>query len=145
VALAGGVGLLALGGCQAMYQNHGYVPTDAELARIKVGVDTRDTVGATLGPPSIEGLLNDVGWYYVETRWKTQGIAAPQAIDRQVVAISFDKRGVVSNVERWGLEKGEIVPLSRRVTSEPVKGRSFLQQLFGNIGGISPSQFVSPY
>ena len=144
VALAGGLGVLALAGCQPIYADHGYVPTDAELAKIKVGVDTRATVGATLGPPSIDGLLNDVGWYYVQSRWKSQGVAAPKEVDRQVVAITFNKQGVVENVERWGLKKGEIVPLSRRVTTAPVKGRSLLQQLFGNIGGISASQFFPP-
>jgi outer membrane protein assembly factor BamE (lipoprotein component of BamABCDE complex) len=143
-ALAGGVALAVLAGCQPLYQNHGYAPTDEDLAKIIVGKDTRDTVSATLGPPSVEGLLNDVGWFYVQSRWKTQGIGAPEEIDRQVVAITFDAKGLVANVERWGLERGEIVPISRRVTTEPVKGASFLKQLFGNIGGISASQFVQP-
>lgn len=143
VALAGGMGLALLGGCQPIFENHGYAPNDAELAKIEVGRDTRDTVTATLGPPSVEGLLNDTGWFYVQSRWRTQGMAAPREIDRQVVAITFTPAGVVSNVERFGLERGQIVVLSRRVTTEPVKGRSFLRQLFGNIGGIDTSNLLA--
>jgi outer membrane protein assembly factor BamE (lipoprotein component of BamABCDE complex) len=142
--LALGLGLGALSGCQAMYANHGYAPDDAALAKITVGKDTRDTVAATLGPPSVEGLLNDVGWFYVQSRYKTQGILAPQEIDRQVVAITFTDKGVVANVERFGLDRGQIVPISRRVTTEPVKGQSFLRQLFGNLGAFQASNFIKP-
>ena len=35
--------------------------------------------------------------------------------ERQVVAISFNESGTVTNVERFGLERGQIVVLSRRV------------------------------
>jgi outer membrane protein assembly factor BamE (lipoprotein component of BamABCDE complex) len=143
-ALVMGAALLLLPACQALYSNHGYIPDDEELAMITVGRDTRATVSATLGPPSVEGLLNDVGWFYVQSRWKAQGITAPKEIDRQVVAITFTEQGVVSNVEKFGLERGEIVPISRRVTSEPVKGQGFLRQLFGNIGGIAAGDFLKP-
>lgn len=136
--------LSLMAACQPLYQNHGYVPTEEDLAKITVGKDTRDTVAATLGPPSVEGLLNDVGWFYVQSRWKTQGIAAPQEIDRQVVAITFSEKGIVTNVERWGLERGQIVPISRRVTTEPVKGESFLKQLFGNLGAFNAADYLQP-
>lgn len=68
-------GLLALviSACAPVYRNSGYVPSDEELALIEVGRDNRDSVAATLGRPSAAGLLNDVGWYYVQSRWKTFG------------------------------------------------------------------------
>lgn len=128
--------------CAPIYRNHGYVPTDEELARITVGKDTRDTVATYIGRPSAEGLLNDVGWYYVESRWKTFGALAPKEEQREVVAISFNDAGVVENVERFGLEKGQIVPISRRVTKENIKSVGLLRQLFGNIGGLSTDALV---
>ena len=72
-------------------------------------------------------------------RTRTVGPLAPQEIDRQVVAISFSDRGVVQNVERFGLEKGQVVPLTRRVTSSPVSDKSFIRQLLGNIGRFNPA------
>lgn len=128
--------------CAPIYRNHGYVPGDDELAAIEVGVDTRDTVAATIGRPSASGLLNDVGWYYVQSRWKHTGGRAPREEERQVVAITFTEAGLVENVERFGLEKGRIVPISRRVTQTNVKGASVLSQLFRNIGRISADQIV---
>ena len=54
------------------------------------------------------------------------------------MAISFDGRGRVENIERFGLENGNVVVLSRRVTESNIKGVSFLRQLFRNIGNIDP-------
>ena len=137
-----GVLLVIATACSPIYRNHGYVPGDDELAAIEVGVDTRDSVAAMVGRPSASGLLNDVGWYYVQSRWKHRGGRAPVEEERQVVAITFTETGLVENVERFGLEKGRIVPISRRVTKTNVKGASVLKQLFGNIGRISADQIV---
>lgn len=126
--------------CTTMYRNHGYVPPDEDLALIEVGRDTRETVAATIGRPSTAGLLNDVGWYYVQSRFKLVGGMAPEEVDREVVAITFSTEGVVQNIERFGLADGEIVAISRRVTTPNVKSQGFLRQLFGNIGGINLGQ-----
>ncbi|KPQ14077.1 MAG: hypothetical protein HLUCCO18_16175, partial [Rhodobacteraceae bacterium HLUCCO18] len=42
-----------------------------------------------------------------------------------------------SNVERFGLEDGNVVALSRRVTDSNVQGIGFLRQLLGNLGRIN--------
>lgn len=129
--------LSALVACAPVYRNHGYVPDDDILATVEVGRDTRESVAEKVGRPSAAGLLNDLGWFYVESRWREQyGLSPAAELDRQVVAITFTQSGTVANVERFGLEKGQIVPLSRRVTDSNVKGLGFLRQLFGNIGGL---------
>jgi outer membrane protein assembly factor BamE (lipoprotein component of BamABCDE complex) len=142
MALAG-MALAVLVACTPLYTNHGYVPDDTTLATITTGVDTRESVAAFLGRPSVEGLIGDTEWFYVRSQWKTVGAKAPQEVDRQVLAISFDANGVVTNIERFGLEKGEIVAISRRVTTEPVKGRSVLAQIFGNIGRLDPAAMLN--
>lgn len=138
-----GILILALSACTPIYKQHGYVPEDADLARIEVGVDSRDTVSAILGRPSTAALLNNDGWYYVQSRWRHVGAYAPVEVDRQVVAISFTSSGLVSNVEKFGLEKGQIVTLSRRVTEPNVKSAGFLRQLFGNIGRVNTDALIS--
>lgn len=134
--------LTLIAACSPIYRNHGYIPTDEELSFIKVGKDTRDSVANIIGRPSASGLLNDVGWYYVSSRWKNYGAFAPKEELRQVVAITFTEAGVVENIERFGLEKGEVVALSRRVTTDNIKGASLLRQLFGNIGGLSTDKLL---
>jgi outer membrane protein assembly factor BamE (lipoprotein component of BamABCDE complex) len=90
----------------------------------------------TVGPPSSGGVLNDGGYYYVRSRERTFGPSAPKEIERQMVAISFDSAGVVSNIERFGLEDGKVVPLVRRITDTAVTDKSLLRQLFGNLGKL---------
>lgn len=131
-----------LAACTPLYRNHGYVPTDDELALIEVGVDTRETVAAKVGRPSTSGLLNDTGWYFVQSRFQTLGPREPREIDRQVVAISFTPEGQVTDVGRYGLQDGQVVVLSRRVTESSVQGAGFIRQLLGNIGGLRADQVL---
>jgi outer membrane protein assembly factor BamE (lipoprotein component of BamABCDE complex) len=128
--------------CSAVYRNHGYVPSEDELALVEVGTDTRDTVGQKIGRPSTSGLLNDVGWFYVQSRYKLVGPREPKEIDRQVLAITFTEAGVVENIARYGLEDGRVVQISRRVTEPNVKGLSVIQQILGNFGRIQAGDIL---
>ncbi len=128
--------------CSSVYRNHGYVPAEEDLAKLVIGTDTRETTGPKVGRPSASGLLNDTGWFYVQSRWEQKGALAPKEIDRQVVALTFSEAGVLQNVERFGLERGQIVPLSRRVTESSVKSLGVLRQLFSNFGRIGGAQVL---
>ncbi len=130
---------MALAACSPIVRNHGYVPSDAELSEISVGRDTRESVADALGSPGSAGVIGDRGYYYVSQRVQQRGYRAPEILDREIVAVSFDSRGVVSNVERFGLEDGNVVALSRRVTDSNVQGIGFLRQLMGNLGRINPA------
>ncbi len=130
-------------GCSATFENHGYVPPDGDLADVIVGVDTRDTVADTIGRPTAAGVLTDSSWFYVQSRWRKFAYKAPEIIDRQLVAIRFTPAGVVENVERFTLEDGRVVPLSRRITDSNIKGVSFLRQLLGNLGNFNASKALA--
>lgn len=133
---------VALGGCSTIKRSHGYVPTDSELEEVVVGVDTRDTVSDVIGPPTTAGVMRDNAWYYVASSWETRLYFAPEEISRELVAISFDPDGVVANVERFGLQDGNVVALNRRVTDDNIKGVTFLGQLLGNVGNFDASQVL---
>ncbi len=133
----------ALAACSAVYRNHGYVPAEDELALVEVGVDTMDTVGQKIGRPSTGGLLNNEGWYYVQSRYRHFGPREPKEIERQVVAVTFNEAGVVENVASFGLEDGKVIEISRRVTATNIKGIGLIRQLLGNIGRIAPGDIIN--
>ena len=58
------------------------------------------------------------------------------------MAVSFDANGVVANIERFGLERGRVVTLSRRVTDSGVTGVSLAGQLLGNLGNFNPAGII---
>lgn len=134
IALALAVPLVAATGCTRMYRNHGHVPTDDELASVVVGQTRREDLETLIGQPGSQGVLTGSSWYYVGYRVETYGLRPPQEVDRQVVAISFDDSGLVTNVERFGLERGRVVALSRRVTDSGVQSAGLVRQLMGNVG-----------
>ncbi|MFD1914375.1 outer membrane protein assembly factor BamE [Halodurantibacterium flavum] len=137
-----GFALLSVVACADIYRDHGYAPSEYDLAQIAVGRDTRDTVAEAVGRPSTGGLLTDDAWYYVQSRYRRSGARAPQEIQRQVVSISFAPNGTVANVERFGLEQGRAVVLSRRVTDTNIRGVSALGQILGNLGNLRAEDLI---
>ncbi|MEL6518031.1 MAG: outer membrane protein assembly factor BamE [Pseudomonadota bacterium] len=135
--------LTALAACSATFRNHGYMPPAEELSGIIVGVDTRDSVEGTIGKPGVGGITDASGWYYVRSTVRNFAWNAPEEIDREVLAISFTPTGTVRNIERFGLEAGRVVRLSRRVTDSNTQGIGFLRQAFGNIGNFNAGDLVN--
>lgn len=131
--------VVASSGCVASYRNHGYIPPAEELDQIVVGLDTRASVEDSVGSPSSGGVLEDSGYYYVRSRVRSLALFAPEVVEREVLAISFDEAGVVRNIERFGLEDGQVVTLERRVTESSVVDRTFLRQLLGSFGRVAPA------
>ncbi|WP_170329041.1 outer membrane protein assembly factor BamE [Ruegeria arenilitoris] len=138
-ALAFAACLAVVTACTPIYKNHGYMPPPEDLAEIKVGVDTRDTVLESVGAPSSSGVVRDSGFYYVRSRIRHYGPKKPEVVSRELLAISFDDRGVVRNIERFGLEDGIVVPLDRRITESTIQGQGLIRQLLGNIGNFNPA------
>lgn len=138
-----GLALLAVAGCSDIVRNHGYAPTEDELQTIEVGRSSRAGVANAIGRPSSTGLMQDSGWFYVKSRYRERYWRGAEEFDREVVAISFDDNDRVSNIERFGLENGNVVVLSRRVTDSNIRGVGFLRQLFGNLGNFTADQFLN--
>lgn len=122
--------------------SHGYVPDDNLLKEVQIGLDTKETVARILGRPGTEGIVDDFGWYYVKSDYERFLWREPVETDREVVAVSFAENDTVLNVERFGLENGRVVVLSRRVTTSNTQGIGFLRQLFSNLGNINPADVL---
>lgn len=120
--------------CSPIVGNHGYVPPEADLATVVVGTDTRETVAEKIGQPPALGIQGNDSWYYVSSRQRTNGLFEPYEVERQVVVIDYTETGQVSNIRRYGLEDGQVVTLTSRVTTPSVADAGFLHGLFGNIG-----------
>ncbi len=126
--------MMALSACAASFRTHGYAPTEEELAAIIVGKDTRESVAQAIGRPSTTGLVSDRNWYYVQSRFRQFAWQAPQEVDREVLVIRFNAAGKVANIERFGLEDGRLIVLSRRITPSAVNDAPLLRQMLGDIG-----------
>ena len=123
-----------LASCSTIYKDHGYLPLDTDLKNVVIGKDTRNSVTELLGSPSVSGVLEDGAIFYISTKIKNFLFYEPKVVSRDMIVVSFDDKDLVENIEKFTLEDGRVVVLSRRVTSAPVKGPKILSQIFGNLG-----------
>ena len=116
--------------------------TRMQMADITPFVDTRGSVRRQLGQPTTASLIGGETWIYVSTVMEQVAHRAPTVVDRQVIAVSFDDNGVVTAVERLGLEDSAQVAL--RTETTPTFGRelTIAQQLLGNIGRLPGEQIT---
>ncbi|WP_044006583.1 outer membrane protein assembly factor BamE [Jannaschia sp. CCS1] len=132
-----GLALVAgLAACSATYTNHGYVPPPELLSEISIGT-SREQVAEIAGSPGTGGVMRDEAWFYTQYRVRNFTYNAPDVIERDIVAISFSDAGRVTNIERFGLEDGQIVQLSRRVTESSVRDLGFFRSILSNFGRIN--------
>ena len=141
VAMIASLGLAVA--CTPITRYHGFIPLPEDLAQLNIGVDTRDTVIGLVGPATAGGVIGDSTLYYVASRFEHFGPFEPTEVDRQVVAVSFNGAGTLSNIERFTLQDGRVVALSRRVTDDGIADLTFISQLLGAIGRIDAGQILN--
>ena len=129
--------------CAPTIQVHGYVPSAADIARIRPGFDDTGTVEEILGRPSSNGILADSAWYYVQSVVENYTYHAPRVVDRTVLAVNFDQRGVVRTIKRYGLADGRVIDLETRTTETGGRQLGVLEQLLGNILNLDAEQLNS--
>jgi len=143
VALIGLVSLL--GACNPILRTHGYVATEDEKPQeVNPESDTKATVLARLGNPSVKGTFNEDldtdTWYYMTAVRQRYAYLRPLVEDRTITAISFNEDRQVQKVAEYGIEDGRYVNFQDRKT--PTRGRelSVLEQIFGTIGRLPTQQ-----
>ena len=125
---------MVLAACEGKIATHGD-PIDAvELARVQPGISTRADVVAALGTPSSVPLFDSNAWYYISNREQTIAFLAPESVERQVVTVRFDDQGVVSSIDKFGLERGREVDVVSRETPSFGQSPTIIQQMLGNLG-----------
>lgn len=126
--------ILAAAGCTPTVSNHGHRLDPDLLAQITPGVTSREQVARTLGSPSSMATFNDRSWYYVSQRSERLSFYQSDVTEQDVVRIDFDANGIVTHVQRHGLEQAQAI------TPDPNKTRTLgneltvVQQFIGNVG-----------
>ena len=133
-----GCALLAgsLGGCATIKDHRGYIVDGALLDSIQAGVDNRTSVEKMLGRPSFISQFGRQDWYYISTNTRQAAFNSPHTTEQLLVHIVFDDKGNVASVERSGAERVARIGPDGDKTPTLGRNRSFLEDLFGNIGQV---------
>lgn len=131
------VGFLTLQACVSVRSNHGYVLErgQTELAG-EPGLDSKESILAKFGEPSMIGTFNPNAWYYLNASNTTRAFFQPRVKTRTVVAFHFNDEGMVESVDSFDLADGDNVKLVSRSTPTRGKELNFWEQLLGNVGQL---------
>jgi outer membrane protein assembly factor BamE (lipoprotein component of BamABCDE complex) len=125
---------LSLSACESRKNTRGNLLDPERVEDIRPGELNRDEVVEILGSPSSITPFGSDTWYYISQRTESYAFFAPKVLERQIVVVSFDKKGKVTKVDTVGLEQGrEIIPVARKTPTHGNK-LTVLEQLIGNLG-----------
>jgi outer membrane protein assembly factor BamE (lipoprotein component of BamABCDE complex) len=129
----------ALSGCTTgeIIQN-GYVVDEQTLALAPVG-SSREQVLLSLGTPSATATFDAEVFYYISQK-RTRAVAfmKPSLVDQSVLAVYFDKEGVVARLAHYKISDGHVVDMISRTTPTGGTEMTFLMRLLR--GGVNPAQ-----
>ncbi len=126
------IGAVGLSACTPRIEARGNSLSATKLAKVEPGAHTRKDIRTLLGTPSTVATFDNHTWYYFSERTAKVAFFHPDVLERQVVAIHFDKSGVVKEVRRYSKEDGREIDPVDRATETPTPSYSLLEQLFGN-------------
>ena len=137
--------LASLTACVSTRSMHGYriERGETELSA-DVGIDSRESVLARFGEPTLRPAMNDSTWYYVTLTTNQRAFFRTQTTSRNVVAFHFDDQGMVSGVDDFDLDDSLDIHLVSRETPTRGKQLTFMEQLVGSVGQVSSAPEGAP-
>lgn len=125
-----------LSACASIKDQRGYLVDGALIDSVMPGVDNRVSVERMLGRPSFISQFGRQDWYYVSTATRQSAFGAPHAKEQLMIRVQFDEKGNVVAVERSGMERVAQIDPDGAKTPTLGRERTFLEDLFGNIGQV---------
>jgi outer membrane protein assembly factor BamE (lipoprotein component of BamABCDE complex) len=120
--------------CSSRIDQRGNLPDPDVLANVEVGHINKQGVQDLLGTPSSVGLFDGETWYYISERTETTAFFAPVVLDRKVIVMKFDEKGILSAMNTLTMDDARQIEMVDRRTPTAGNELGFLRQIFGNIG-----------
>jgi len=126
----------ALSGCSSIRDHRGYLADQALVDAVQPGIDNMQSVEKSLGRPTFVSEFGRQDWYYVSVATKQAPFGRPRTEGESVLRVTFDAKGTVAAVAKSGMEHAALLDPDSHKTPTLGKHRSFLEDLFGNIGQV---------
>jgi len=125
--------LLTLAGCTTI-DIRGHEVDPSQLAKIEIGVTTKEQVAQMLGTPSSVSTFGNKTWFYISETTRRRAFLSPAVEKSNVTRIEFDEKAHVKGIDSLTEKDKQVVSHISRAT--PTSGHTFgvVEQIFGNIG-----------
>jgi outer membrane protein assembly factor BamE (lipoprotein component of BamABCDE complex) len=134
-------------GCQGPGEvlHQGYVVDQETLALAPVG-SSREQVLLSLGSPSATATFDNEVFYYIsQKRTRPVAFMKPKVVEQSILAVYFDKEGVVERLAHYTLKDGRVFDMIARVTPTGGNELTFLGQLLRGGGGNAPGAAIQNF
>lgn len=117
-----------------MVDIRGHEVQPEQLAKIEVGVTTKEQVSKLLGTPSSVSTFGNNTWYYMSEETQRRAFFTPTVLKSNITRIEFNAENRVASLD--SVTEKDMQVVSHVAREEPTAGHTVtaLQQLLGNIG-----------
>ena len=123
-----------LASCAQPIEIHGNRISLRSIEAIEPGKTTEKQVLEQLGKPVITQDYGSKIWIYVKSKSQKTVLSGRNFLDRTVVRVSFNKKGIATSVDIIPYDKEFNPEISTRKTPTAGQEITVLQQLIGNFG-----------
>ncbi len=128
--------VIALGACSSIRESRGFINDPVLTRSVQPGIDNIRSVEGTLGRPTFASQYGNPTWYYISSTTGRRPFVRPRIDSHSVLAVRFDAAGNVASVDRSGIDEVTYLQPDGDMTPTLGRERSFLEDLFGNIGQV---------
>lgn len=128
--------MLALSACSPDIAQRGVMPDIDKVASIVPSETTKQEVERALGSPSSVNMFGEETWLYVGETTERIAFLERKVQERSVLIITFDKNGVVSDIQGHGLDASRDIEPIERTTPTVGKDLTVIEQLLGNLNRL---------
>lgn len=133
------VGLLSA--CSGHIATRGNTPDPERLVEIQPKEISKDGVQELLGSPSTVGSYEKLDtWVYFSEKTETFAFFEPKVVERKIVVIQFDDKGIVSKVRTLGINDSKSIDPIARKTPSAGEELTVFEQIKTNIDKFLPAE-----
>ena len=119
--------------------HNGNMPSNDRITMVQKGQD-KARVREILGAPSSISSLDSNTWIYMSSDVKRVAFFKPVELDRDVLTIKFNDKGIVDSISRYSKEHGREIEISEDATGFQESEQGFFKEYFGGVGAYMPIQ-----
>jgi outer membrane protein assembly factor BamE (lipoprotein component of BamABCDE complex) len=127
---------LTLSACSPDIAQRGVMPDIDKVASITPSETTKQEVERALGSPSSINMFGEETWLYVGETTERIAFLERKVQERSVLIVTFDKNGVVSEVQSHGLDASRDIEPIERTTPAVGRDLTVIEQLVGNLNRL---------
>lgn len=139
------IAVMLTAGCSPTVTYRGFQETKTLQESANIGVTTKSALLSRFGAPSVRGTAKTGdSWYYISYREERFAFFHPEVTERNVIALSFDRQGVLQEKEELTLADGKAISVNGDKTPVYAKDLNVVQQILSNVGRFNDRGSLSP-